>query len=530
MVLKFLCVLMAAASLSHGLHAARKSDSASLSDRIFSVLIATPPPPGHAFPMLALGEELARRGHNVTFCTTHSWWNIDKKAVDKGMNILSAGDFPFNENTMTQTLNMSFALSLELLQSLPKVMAKFRAMTGTIVEFLERVDLRQWDIIVVDSFLAYTVPCLAHQAGVPVIGVAPRNVLPHLLPEWPFPREFTFQTDDLSFTNRVVGFLQYLLLRSALCLVNPLQLSSTNGICNVVFHSSNPLCVEFPCFFKIPIGLEFSRTTTPLEHSVGPMLSKQNVANFSEELSVWLSGKSEKEVIYVSMGSGFLQTHRLAQAVVNGLQSTRYSVIWSLKQINRNILDGLNVDSSRFFISNWIPQNQLLQHPAIAMAIIHGGSGGVLESLYNAIPIIVIPFGGDQLGTAARVVTSGVGVALELSQLTAEQLRESVQKLEHRNYRRKAQQMRKIFIQAGGVDRASDLVELYADVGYQHLMPAYIKYKWSWVQYYNVDVKLLLCVLTAGVLYCTSKLCMCCCHQCCCCCWCGSGTKKNKTE
>ena len=83
------------------------------------------------------------------------------------------------------------------------------------------------------------------------------------------------------------------------------------------------------------------------------------------------------------------------------------------------------------------------------------------------------------------------------------------------DYHKKAQQMRKIMIQAGGVDRASELVEFYADVGYQHLVPAYVKYKWSWVQYYNVDVKFVLCVVLAGLVYIAAKFFKCCCSCCC---------------
>ena len=109
----------------------------------------------------------------------------------------------------------------------------------------------------------------------------------------------------------------------------------------------------------------------------------------------------------------------------------------------------------------------------------------------------------------------GTCIALNMNQLTAATIRDSVQAIEAGEYREKARQLRKIFLQAGGVERAADLVELYADVGYQHLVPAYVKYKWSEVQYYNVDVELVLCVLVADVIYCTAKLCKCCCHHCC---------------
>ena len=39
------------------------------------------------------------------------------------------------------------------------------------------------------------------------------------------------------------------------------------------------------------------------------------------------------------------------------------------------------------------------------------------------------------------------------------------------------------------------MVEHYAEVGYEHLVPAYVKYEWGWVEYCNVDVKLLSCLL-----------------------------------
>jgi glucuronosyltransferase len=75
--------------------------------------------------------------------------------------------------------------------------------------------------------------------------------------------------------------------------------------------------------------------------------------------------------------------------------------------------------------------------------------------------------------------------------------------------------VRRVFREAGGVDRAADLVEHYTDVGYDHLVPAYAKYNWSWVQYHNVDVHaviLLTLVLTALIVV---KLCQCVCWNCC---------------
>ena len=71
---------------------------------------------------------------------------------------------------------------------------------------------------------------------------------------------------------------------------------------------------------------------------------------------------------------------------------------------------------------------------------------------------------------------------------------------------------------AGGAKRASDLVEFYAEVGYDHLIPAYVKYEWSWVQYYNLDVHCLLLLILLSVTYISCRVVKCsyriCCSKC----------------
>ena len=71
------------------------------------------------------------------------------------------------------------------------------------------------------------------------------------------------------------------------------------------------------------------------------------------------------------------------------------------------------------------------------------------------------------------------------------------------------QRLKKIFVQAGGVERATDLVEHYTTVGYSHLVPAYAKYDWNWIQYYNVDVYLFLGTLFGLFLFTSFRCCKC---------------------
>lgn len=87
--------------------------------------------------------------------------------------------------------------------------------------------------------------------------------------------------------------------------------------------------------------------------------------------------------------------------------------------------------------------------------------------------------------------------------------------------------LRRVFQDAGGVDRAADLVEHYAEIGYDHLIPAYAKYDWGWIQYYNVDVQATIALVLVFIFYLLVKLCRCLCR---CCCRRAAATDQSKTK
>ena len=120
------------------------------------------------------------------------------------------------------------------------------------------------------------------------------------------------------------------------------------------------------------------------------------------------------------------------------------------------------------------------------------------------------------IGNAFKVQYWKLGIFLDHNEITADDLKQSIQKIESGPYRNNAEKMSIIMKNAGGVKRAVELIEFYAAVGYDHLVPAYVKYHWSWIQYYNVDVQALLVAIGALMLYLCFKLIKCMC-QCCCC-------------
>lgn len=115
--------------------------------------------------------------------------------------------------------------------------------------------------------------------------------------------------------------------------------------------------------------------------------------------------------------------------------------------------------SDDLFYVDSVPHDWLF--PRMAAAVHHGGAGTTASALRNALPSLIIPFGGDQPFWGDRVFASGCGPRpIPREKLTAELLAESLSLLVGdptyaRNASAMAEQMRK----EHGCANAADLIE-----------------------------------------------------------------------
>jgi len=80
-------------------------------------------------------------------------------------------------------------------------------------------------------------------------------------------------------------------------------------------------------------------------------------------------------------------------------------------------------------ISKWLPQNDVLAHPNIKAFVSHCGYGGVIEGKSNGVPIVGIPFVGDQNGNADKIVEEGWAVKVQLADVTEETLMNALKEI-----------------------------------------------------------------------------------------------------
>ncbi|XP_052742279.1 uncharacterized protein LOC112052352 [Bicyclus anynana] len=141
-----------------------------------------------------------------------------------------------------------------------------------------------------------------------------------------------------------------------------------------------------------------------------------------EELRKFIE-ESEHGVIYVSFGSMLkaVSTPRdKIDAIIDALSKFPQRVIWKWEE------SSLPGNPKNIYLSKWLPQNDILAHPNVLAFYSHCGMLGTTEAINYGVPMVAMPIFGDQPANAAAVEESGLGVQIQIPDLTSENLQKKL--------------------------------------------------------------------------------------------------------
>jgi zeaxanthin glucosyltransferase len=166
---------------------------------------------------------------------------------------------------------------------------------------------------------------------------------------------------------------------------------------------------------------------------------------------------TDKPLIYAALGTlvnGLTDVYKHILEAVEPLEDVR--VVLSVgKNINPQNLGPI---PSNTIVVRSAPQIDLLKRAALC--ITHAGLNTTLESLAHGVPMVAIPIGYDQPGTAARIAHHGTGEFIEVDELTTDRLRGLIEKvLQDPSYRERADYFQKVISKTRGLDVAADIIE-----------------------------------------------------------------------
>jgi len=377
--------------------------------------------------MIALGRELARRGHAVTLQTWRRW---QADVEREGMTFAAAPEyhvFPTRE----------------------KPLSPYQAVERATRETVALV--REIDPAVVMSDILTLAPALAGELeGVPV-----GTVIPHLDPRMPagsapyscgarLPRTRAGRAlwrgaDPLLRHGLQLGRAQLNETRRRLGL--PALERVHGGISDRL-----ALVATFP-------QLEYPRAWPPGTHVVGPLMWEPPAPDVDLP-------PGDDPLVLIAPSTSQDPGQTLLRAALTGLADMPVRVLASA---NRQSLDDVAV-SPHARLVDWVSYSRTM--PGCELVVCHGGHGTVARALASGCGVVIVPAAGDMNETAARVDWAGVGVRLPGRLVGARGLRLAVGRaLARPQLRAGAQGLQAWASRHGGAARAADLVEAFAARG-----------------------------------------------------------------
>lgn len=204
------------------------------------------------------------------------------------------------------------------------------------------------------------------------------------------------------------------------------------------------------------------------------------------DIQRFLDGATEG-AIFFSLGS-YVQSSDMPKdklkAFFEVFRNLKQKVLWkfedeSMTNVPRNVM-----------VRKWLPQSDILAHPKVVLFITHGGMFGSQEGIFRGVPMLFIPFYGDQHRNALRAERAGYALTLNFADVNAITLGSRINELlTNPAFNRLAKKASELFRDnlVPPMDEAMHWIEyVIRHKGAKHLKS--ISVDFNWVQYLMLDV------------------------------------------
>ncbi|XP_056104701.1 UDP glucuronosyltransferase 1 family, polypeptide B1 isoform X1 [Rhinichthys klamathensis goyatoka] len=490
-------------------------------------LLVVPMDGSHWTGVKAVAEEMGRRGHKVmvvipevsillgpgkhyatrTFPVPYGQQQLDELKA-RNAEVMDNKQQPLLEKISTRISNMRTFVDLQ------RATAESLLLNQELVDFLRK---QNFDAVLTSptvptgAILAYnlSLPAVYMLRGLPCGLDSTATACPN--PPSYIPRFFTHYSDRMSFRQRVLNVL--------VSILEPL-------FCRLIYWSTEDVASRFLqrdvsvveilqsgalWLLRYDFNLEFPKPLMPNMVLIGGI----NCAvkrPLIKEVEEFVKGSGEHGIVVFSLGSLVSSMPKEKAAIFfEAFSMIPQRVLWRYTgEIPDNVPENVK-------LMKWLPQNDLLGHPKAKAFITHGGTHGIYEGICHGVPMVMLPLFGDQGDNVHRVATRGVGVILNIHDITVQTLVDALNAvINDSSYKQKMEKLSAIHndrpIQP--LDLAVYWTEfVMRHKGAEHLRPA--AHDLNWLQYHSLDVIGFLLFIVLIVTLVTFKCCGLCWRRCC---------------
>lgn len=204
----------------------------------------------------------------------------------------------------------------------------------------------------------------------------------------------------------------------------------------------------------------------------------QPVKPLPDDLQAFMDD-AEHGVIFMSLGS-FLQSSMMPrekkETILSVFGSLKQRVLWKFES------DDLPELPSNVMVRKWLPQSDILAHPKLVLFIAHGGLFGTIEASYRGVPVLFMPFFGDQYHNAKLAENRGYAQQILFSELTVQLFRTKIDKMiANKKYFEKAKEVSRLLNDnpMNPMDEAMYWIEyVVRNKGAKHLKSSAVNLPW----------------------------------------------------
>ena len=243
----------------------------------------------------------------------------------------------------------------------------------------------------------------------------------------------------------------------------------------------------YMAFVEEFFGLADPRLLPPYIELVGPMPLDIPMKPNTDDIVQWIQD-TEKNFIYVAFGTLLDFTPEQIEVFQEVIRGSSYNFLIVSKIFPSGMKNAKVV--------HFTNQIEVLQSPKILAFVSHGGQGSLIEAIKNLVPIICLPRGRDHFYNGNRIEDLGIGKMIKPNDLTTSSLSSTLDEVVRNSKEEKSAEKRLNVVMSTykGAKRVADMVVMFAQTGYEHLVPKW--YDFPWYQRNDVDI-IMIIVLTS---------------------------------
>jgi zeaxanthin glucosyltransferase len=398
---------------------------------------------GHVNPMITLGNELQRRGHQVSLI---SMPDAEEMTVRSNIPFIAIGADKFPVGTLGTFVDKQGTLT-----GVPAIRYIIKDLTKIAVahaaELREVIRDNGIDALVLDQILPMAT-VVADSLDVPYVtlcSLLPLNEdksIPPFNMAWPY-SQATQARIQYAIGYRVQALVERPL--TVLCNAQRVKWGMKPTTVDGTFSKLAQIA-------QIPAAIDFPRKNAPdCFHNTSPLVDFES----SDPIAFPWERLDGRPLIYATMGTlqnGIKGIFHTIAAACDGLDA---QVVIALGRKGAPIPTNLPGDP---IVVDYAPQVDLLKRASLLVC--HGGLNTVLHGLSVGIPMVLMPAATDQPGVGARVKHLGAAETIPVRRANPRKLRAAIETVQSNpSYRANARKIQDSLKELAGVSHTADIVE-----------------------------------------------------------------------